>query len=333
MYGMNELKESIEVTDTTVECPVKDCGTIVMKMTKGILKSLDAHLKRQDIEGIKKFEQYFCNKHRIYITPTTFIYNNYKDNLLWNDKEIEEVLKYKRVKAQLYHDNSEDSVTWNFFRFLERNNVVSSVLGSILGFTFKSPEIIYWSYCRKGNDVWSELSKARSEFGEAQNIGSEPDIIIKTEDTLLFIEAKLSSPNKINFNNNHTAEEKTDRIGKYSKGNCFLQQPVGKIIDDGYYQLLRLWVIGAWIANNENLNFFLLNLVRQDDEKYIENDFGKYIKQNEKEKFRRITWEDIYHQIQTSEIQGIDKGTMIKYFKNKTIGYDENGKLQKAFSI
>jgi hypothetical protein len=50
-------------------------------------------------------------------------------------------------------------------------------------------------------------------------------------------------------------------------------------------------------------------------------------------RFIRITWEDICQQILNSDLSGIEKDTMIRYFKNKTIGYDENGRLQKAFSI
>jgi len=50
-------------------------------------------------------------------------------------------------------------------------------------------------------------------------------------------------------------------------------------------------------------------------------------------KFIRIIWEDLYQQILNSGSPGIDEGMMIKYFRNKTIGYDGNGRLQKAFSI
>ena len=42
---------------------------------------------------------------------------------------------------------------------------------------------------------WDLLNKARIEFGETIARGSEPDVIIRTENALYFIEAKLTATN------------------------------------------------------------------------------------------------------------------------------------------
>jgi len=76
----------------------------------------------------------------------------------------------------------------------------------------------------------------------------------------------------------------------------------------------------------------LLNLVRKNDEKDIESEFGKFIKQNEKREFIRVAWEDIYEYISTTGLLSEDKDKMLGYFRNKTI-YDTNGELEKVFSI
>jgi len=47
----------------------------------------------------------------------------------------------------------------------------------------------------------------------------------------------------------------------------------------------------------------------------------------------RVTWEDIYKYISNTDILGEDKDKILGYFRNKTIGYDGNGELQKAFLI
>jgi len=158
-------------------------------------------------------------------------------------------------------------------------------------------------------------------------------IVVKSNDILFFIETKLTAPNKIDFNKNHTAEDRAERVRRYSKGDYFLNQPVENIMDAGYYQLMRFWLIGALIADNENLNFYLLNLVRKNEEKDIESEFGKYIKQNEKREFMKVTWEDIYKYISNTDLLGEEKDKMSGYFRNKTIGYNGNEELQKAFSI
>jgi hypothetical protein len=92
-------------------------------------------------------------------------------------------------------------------------------------------------------------------------------------------------------------------------------------------------LLGTWIAKQWNLDFYLVNLVLSDREKDIETIFKRHLNEGQRMRFIRITWEDICQQILNSDLSGIEKDTMIRYFKNKTIGYDENGRLQKAFSI
>jgi len=87
------------------------------------------------------------------------------------------------------------------------------------------------------------------------------------------------------------------------------------------------------MARQRDLDFYLVNLVLSEREKDIEAIFKRHLYENQRMKFIRITWEDIYHKILNKELSGVDKDAMIRYFKNKTIGYNGNGKLQKAFSI
>ncbi len=76
----------------------------------------------------------------------------------------------------------------------------------------------------------------------------------------------------------------------------------------------------------------MLNLVRENDEKHIEMEFKKYIRQNEKRKLMRLAWEVIYEYISTADLFSEDKDRILGYFENKTIGYHRN-ELRKAFSI
>jgi len=336
MFGIEELKKKIELEGDTIICPVIGCEARVKKMIKGVPKSLDAYLEKGENKR-ENFEQYFCKEHKIYITPTTFIHEDLRDNLLWYDVDkdlLDKIMGVKRVKAQLHHNNSEDAVTWNVFRFLERTKLLSGFLEGLRNSPVKNPEVIYWSYSQSQQKGWNELKRARAKFGESSQRSSEPDLIIKSDDVLFFVEAKLTASNKIDFNKNHTAEDKAERVRRYSKGDYFLRQSVGYIMDAGYYQLMRFWLIGAWIADKENLDFCLLNLVRKNEkkeEKNIGSEFGKYIKQNENRKFMRTTWEDIYKYISATDMLGEDKDKILGYFRNKTIGY--GGKFERAFFI
>ena len=319
MLGIEELKENIEITKTTVECPIKGCSKKIERQRK----------------VFKREERFKCPVHNIYISPSTFEYQSELDNLLWKDRADLDLFKMIRTvkrESRIARDNSEDAVTWNVFRFLERNNLVEKTLNSIIGVPLKSSEVIYWSYSQKENSSWSELNKAREEFGEEIKRSSEPDVIIKTDNTLLFIEAKLTAGNK-------TVPSDMSNSKKYENGGENLFSKVFKsdykaiAIDEKKYELMRFWLLGTWIAKQQGLDFYLINLVLSEREKDIEEIFKRHLYENQRMKFIRITWEDLYQQILNSGSPGIDEDTMIKHFRNKTIGYDGNGRLQKAFSI
>jgi len=316
---MEELKESIKITETTVECPAKGCSK---------------KIERQR-EAFKREERFKCPEHNIYISPSTFEYQSELDNLLWKDKaDLDLLKKIKTVKreSRSTRDNSEDAVTWNVFRFLERNNLVEIALSSIIDVALKSSEVIYWAYSQGENSSWSELNKAREEFGEEIKRSSEPDIIIKTDDALLFIEAKLTAGNEtVPSNMSNSKKYKTGGDNWFSK--VFESDYKTVAIAEKKYELLRFWLLGTWIAKQRDLDFYLVSLVLSEREKDIESIFKMHLYENQRMRFIRITWEDIYQQILNSDLSGIDKDTMIRYFRNKTIGYDGNGRLQRAFSI
>jgi hypothetical protein len=282
---------------------------------------LDSFLgKKENLKEAKQgLEAFFCKQHKIYLTPTTFIYEDFSNNLLWYDDEdkelLEKILKMKRVKAQLHHDNSEDAVTWNVFRFLERNNLIEGFLSYIIGKRLKSSEVIYWSYSQKQDGTWSLLAKARKKFGEKEQRGSEPDIIIITDKALTFVEAKLTAGNE-------TTPSNTSNSKKYeTEGNSWFS----KVFDSNYvtvainkkkYELMRFWLLGTWIAEQQHLDFYLINLVLSEREPCIEEIFKQHIKENERRYFRRITWESIYEYI-SNKSSSRENDTILGFFRSQ----------------
>ncbi len=321
MFGIKELKESIKITKTTVECPVKGCSEKIERQ-RGVFK---------------REEKFKCPKHNIYVSPSTFEYQSELDNLLWKDKaDLDLFERIKRVKreSRIARDNSEDAVTWNVFRFLEKYDLLSGYLSKLVRNKISNSEIIYWSYSPSQKKAWDELQEARKQFETRPQKGSEPDIIIKSNNALFFVEAKFKA------NNNTVCKSENPEVWKKyetSDDNWF-----SKVFKSNYktiaiaekkYELLRFWLLGTWIAKQQDLNFSLINLVLSERDKNIETIFKRHICENQKMKFIRITWEDIYQQILNSGLPGRDKDKMIEYFRNKTIGYDSNRKLQKAFLI
>ncbi len=182
MYGLKDLKKAIVIEDNSVECPVIDCTVKVDRQRK----------------SFKREQRYQCPKHNIFVSPTTFEYEKEQDNLLWFDSTdnllYDEIKKVKR-ESRISRDNSEDALTWNVMRFLDRQGLLIDFLSQLLNKKIKEAELILWSYSPKENSDWSLLNKARIEFGETVARGSEPDIIIRTDKVLYFLEAKLTAKN------------------------------------------------------------------------------------------------------------------------------------------
>jgi len=191
--------------------------------------------------------------------------------------------------------------------------------------------LIYWSYSQTENQQWSLLNKARLEFGESLNRGSEPDLIVLTANALFFIETKLTA-------SNNTKPSNPTEFKKYlTGGNHWFKQVLTSdyetiAISNRKYELLRFWLIGSWLAQEMGVDFYLVNVVRAEKEKDIVERFSGFIQQNNHRKFMRLSWEDIFEYILQQAPEGSEKDLVKKYFQTKTIGYNHRGELMKAFS-
>jgi hypothetical protein len=314
MYSFKELKNQIEITETTVECPVKNCDTKVERQRK----------------DFKREERFLCEKHKIYISPSTFEYVNYQDNLLWKDYDdiqlLEFIFKSKR-ESRISRERSEDALTWNVFRYLDKINELIEWCSGFVKKRVSYANIIYWSHCKNTKGTYPLLKEAREEFGEANNRGSEPDLIIETDEALFFIESKLLASNKTNPTNPNDTK-------KYLSGgnewfNEVFKSDYSDIICDSKYELMRFWLLGTWMASKTEKDFSLVNLVPIFMEEEIETNFGKHIIQNEQRKFYRLTWENMFSYIDL-KYRTDDEKILSDYLLNKTIGYNANGKLSRA---
>ncbi len=317
MFGLESLKEKIDITDTLVECPVRRCSQSVKRQKRSFNTS----------------DEYRCPIHNIYISPSTFEYGCMWDNILRKDKLLEfweDLSKVKR-ESRMARDNSEDAVTWNVFSFLEGNNLIGKVLGKIAGQDQLVNEVMYWSFSREQSGVWDWLQKARAEFECRPDRGSEPDVIVTTNKAVFFIEAKLTSGNR-------TPCPNPDVLERYKSGGeswfqeVFRSNPTTIAVAMEKYELMRFWLLGSWIAKELDLQFYLVNLVRSGTEGNIESEFGQHTMSTMARRFLRVTWEGIYREVvaDRSSVKGRDE--ILHYFRNKAIGY-ASGKLRPAFDV
>ena len=321
MYKLTDLKENIKISDNKVDCPIRGCNEIVDR-------------KRRSGNKGKNFT---CPIHEIQITPSTFIYESHFDNLLWNEKEdkdlLEDIFKEK-TESRMANENSEDALTWNVFRYLEKNKLLTSLLNDISNNRHEIIDVIYWSYSKKEKKLWSSLKHAILKFGETIDRSSEPDIIILTDKTLFFIEAKFFSRNTTSGSGvvleRHINNPKEYVTGGGSHFDSLFKSDYKSIVRNQKYELMRFWILGTWIAKNRNLKFQLINLVLDNRELNIESDFGKHLIPNSNYTFSRYAWESIYSLIKGTNNQDSDSLLILDYFKHKSAGYNKKGRLKKA---
>jgi hypothetical protein len=130
----------------------------------------------------KRLEEFKCPIHNIFISPSTFEYQESLVNILWRDETDQDLLfnricKVKRETKRFARDNSEDAVTWNVFRYLEKEKLLQSFLSELAGFSVGYPdEVIYWSYSQSERKVWSKLQEARENLDKPrEGLGTRPD--------------------------------------------------------------------------------------------------------------------------------------------------------------
>jgi hypothetical protein len=319
MFGLKDLKESITVTERWVECPVKDCGRKV-KRQKG---------------SLQRKKRFKCPEHYIYISPSTFSYERDMDNLLWchyDDLYLLNRAKRAKVEREMTRDDSVDALVWNVFRFLDLQDLIIPVFEFLLQIELEEPQIIYWSYHSGEKSVWSKLVRASREFGEDAGAGAGPDIIIDSRNALIFIQAELAAGGEMEVPREKDAKKLVSG-GRSWFSKVFMSDYEEVAGEEGCCRRMRLWLLGTWMAAQEGVDFYLLDLVREGEEEGIEVIFGKHLKEGPEKIFKRITWEKIYKGIADSYVPREGKQKIITYLENKTLGYDQNRRLVKAFEL
>ncbi len=317
MFGVRDLKPKIDISQYSVECPVIGCSERVERQRN----------------SFKREERFHCSEHKIYISPSTFEYDYEIDNLLWkNEADVSLLEAVKRVKreSRISRDNSEDAISWNIFRYLEDTNQVAKLLSWVTQTGQHLIELIYWSYSQKDNGAWSELNKARKEFGEKLQRSSEPDLIALTDTALFFIEAKLTATNNTSPSGSNNGTNYLAGGNKWHK-KVFVSDFNTVAIKAKKYELFRFWLLGSWLANKMKLDFCQVNLVLTKRETDIEKRISPHIQIETNRQFKRVTWEEIYNFIAENAPEDHNKSVIQEYFRNKTIGYNRFGELQKAF--
>jgi hypothetical protein len=225
--------------------------------------------------------------------PTrTFIRRDWRDGL-WRRQTAERleaildcslsIRSRGKKKARLAHERSEDLLTWNVFSWLEDGQLLARFF-EILGRDVGSPLAIFYWGCNDRQDFPLDLpALLKNRFTERGQSLSEPDVIIVGRQDIVFVEAKLGSPNECRAGD--------QRVDKYVTAMPDRFADLATVRKAGYYELTRNWAIGSAVAHELGRAFTLVNLVRSVDEPEVLKRFGEAIKG--KGVFQRRAWEEL----------------------------------------
>lgn len=314
VFIFNDLKPVAQADEATVVCPVVGCQHRVKRQHRPF---------RQNLE-------FLCPEHGIYISASTFSYVD-KCRNIWKptDSDCElyhRVVKVKR-ESRIGYNNSEDAITWSVFRRLEGKGLIAEAMSQLLDVHIHGePQCIYWSYSTLTNGVYQPLQAARKAFCEREGRSTEPDLMIETDDYLILVEAKVTA-------NNLTTPSSSTVLANYQTGGSMWFQKVftegetaqSIAVDGRLYELMRMWLLGTWMAERHlGKRFILVNLVLDGRELDVEERFIPHT-ESEHGKFIRRTWEEIG--------KGLPQEDSLRdYFLHKTRGYS-NGKLKHMFKM
>ena len=316
MYDARTLKPTLHVSADEVECPVLGCAVRVPRQR--------GHVRRDAM--------FRCVEHEIYISASTHDHESAASNLLTPDAEnlalLARLVGEKRETARLGRERSEDALTFNVFRALERAGALDAVMSDVAGRQVRRSLPAFWSLQSTTGRPERLLAAARTVFREVVDRGTEPDVYIESDDTLFLIEAKLGASNATTPTHVRSLDSYASAAdGWYAR--TFASGPEVVAVQEQRYQLMRLWLLGTWMAAQVDKQFVLVSLCTDASDTGIETSFGAHIVQNELRRFKRYTWEAIREACRTGE--GVASlAPLVAYLDHRTSGYASTGQLQMA---
>lgn len=236
---------------------------------------------------------------------------------------------FKYESHRLGSENSEDALTWNVFRSLQKAGCLNEVARWITGQEAAEPYLFLWGICLSEGSFrpWDLLIQARDRYeGNLPVVRplTQPDIALYLPGRyLILIEAKFTSPNPF------YAEGPRRDAQSLTKSELLdiYQDPGQEILDiekartEGlvFYQLWRNTVFADWMARaaGKGTKAYHANLTRAGKETDSCARFRKLVRPQYADRFTHIAWEDLCH-LCTADRPGLSR--LHRYLETKTTG-------------
>ena len=109
-----------------------------------------------------------------------------------DDLRLVESIFPGEAENRLARDNSEEALTWNVMRFLEKSGLLGEILSTIHGEPLADVQAFYWAHSPAEGGAWSELKAAMEDFGEKKAGAAPPQVVARSDQALFFIAARFT---------------------------------------------------------------------------------------------------------------------------------------------
>jgi len=257
------------------------------------------------------FDGEVCPDHGIRCHSSgTYSYIDVRRNIIVDaDMVAERVMghPFKYESNRLGYEKSEDALTWNVFRSLQRAGCLNVLAERITGKAIRTdPSLYLWGLNLTDDSLepWDLLIAARKRFESNLPVKrplTEPDITLYLPgEYLILIEAKFTSPNTFYLDgprrdaNSLTKDELLDIYR--DQALHILDDEKARGADRVYYQLWRNTVFAEWmaLADGQGTQAYHTSLTREGVENESCEHFRGLLKPEFSGRFAHLSWEDIY---------------------------------------
>lgn len=207
-------------------------------------------------------------------------------------------------KAYLSKLNSEDALTWNVFRTLQKDGELGLKVVSKAFNIEKIQKILFWGCDVEETGEEQQLLNIliRTIDGQHEGTMTEPDLIIITEQEVVFIECKLNQ-------NGKTSPWKAQGKGASKRWQTYMLKenfPELVTLEDwrDVYQMVRQYIYAKMLGKYLNKKPVIIPLINGEHKDILINYYQK-IQQNPLKRYAKfsdfVTWQDLLEKITQSE--------------------------------
>ena len=319
MYGVSLLKPRAPERGPEVVCPVRGCD----------------HAVPAQEALFRATPEYICPVHKIAIARSTFAYERAVDNLLWTDEESLRLLVGGRRAgndARFKHDGSERAVAWNVFRWLEISSSLGPLLEAWTGHDVVAPRCVYWGYSPQREGAHLPLLQARTAFGEDEADVTEPAVLIECEDLLVVVDPSLQGllPGAA-----VSVDGSRYRQGAKGWASEVLATGAWEELsgDRGFFDLLRLWLVGSLMAERSQRAFLLVRVEPSWSNPSPSERAASLFRSSATRVAGRATREEVAGFVRSGHHAAPGGPARLSFLREKSAGYGADGVLRRAFAL